>query len=165
MTTSRCSSLLFCFVFVCGHTYVYFCVLFCVIEGVVTVLCDTFVHCVKFRFVCLSSILFVCFYHHTCGGFLVCRVFLSYFRVRCHVEVGGNEVQILCYCTWVFFWLFLSTFEHKYLNFLLVSFSKQVCYFSLNVFVFLAELRTLYQHKMSLFDILRLNNQLIFWCV
>ncbi len=38
---------------------------------------------------------------------------------------------------------------------------------SLNVFVFLAELRTLYQHKISLFDILgmRLNNQHIFWCV
>ncbi len=59
--------------------------------------------------------------------------------------------------------LFLSTFEHKYLNFLLVTFSKQACYFSLNAFVFLAELRTLYQHKMLLFDILgtRLNNQLI----
>ncbi len=65
------------------------------------------------------------------------------------------------------FWLFLSTFEHKYLNFLLVPFSKQTRYFSLNAFVFLAELRTLYQPKMSLFDILgtRLNNQLIFWCV
>ncbi len=58
-------------------------------------------------------------------------------------------------------------FEHKYLNFLLITFSKQAHHFSLNALVFLAELRTLYQHKISLCEILemRLNNQLIFWCI
>ncbi len=63
--------------------------------------------------------------------------------------------------------LFLSTSEQKFLNFLLVVFSKQTRYFSLNAFVSLAELRTLHQHKMSLFDILGvgLSNQLIFRCV
>ncbi len=56
------------------------------------------------------------------------------------------------------FWLFLSTFEHKYLNFLLVTLVWMLLSFWL---------RMLYQHKMSLFDILgmRLNSQLISWCV
>ncbi len=62
------------------------------------------------------------------------------------------------------FSLLLPTFLHKYLNFLLLAFSKQIHYFILNVFVFLAVLRTFYQPKMLLFDILgmRLNNQLKF---
>ncbi len=47
------------------------------------------------------------------------------------------------------FWFFLPTFEHKYSNFLIVTFSKQACYLSLNAFIFLAVLRTLYQPKMS----------------
>ncbi len=60
-------------------------------------------------------------------------------------EMGSNEVQILCYCTEVDFYgictllhyLFsdyflhlLLTFLHKYLYFLLLTFSNQARYFS-----------------------------------
>lgn len=52
-------------------------------------------------------------------------------------ETFANKVQILCYCTsidvsgiWTFDF-FLPTGERKYLNFLLLAFSKQAHYFSL----------------------------------
>ncbi len=53
----------------------------------------------------------------------------------------------------------LPTFEHKYLYFLLLTFSKQARYFSWNAFAFLAAQDAL------MFDILGLNNKLIFWCI
>ncbi len=82
-------------------------------------------------------------------------------------------VDVLGICTWLeylFFWQLLIFPLYTWTqisNLLLITFSKQACYFSLNAFVFLAELRMLYQPKMTLFDILgmRLNNLLIFWCV
>ncbi len=60
--------------------------------------------------------------------------------------------------------IFLATFDfyfyYKYMFFLLLTFSKQAYYFGLNAFDFLATIRTFYQPKMSLFDILgmSLNN-------
>ncbi len=117
----------------------------------------------------------VCIFSCT-GSYFICLIFAR--KVLQRAEVA--KVQTFCtyvdfsgicisleYLFFWHFWLFLSTFEHKYLNFLLVPFSKQTRYFSLNVFVFLSELRTLRQPKTSLWDILglRLNNQLVSWCV
>ncbi len=44
---------------------------------------------------------------------------------------------------------------------------KQTCYFSSDAFALLAVLRTFYQPKMSVIYMLgmRLNNQLILWCI
>ncbi len=84
----------------------------------------------------------------------------------CFSEVWSNKVQILCYCSCVdfpdicTFLEYLLFWQHftfslyiwtQYLYFLLLTFSKQACYFSFNAFVFLAVLRALYQTKMSLF--------------
>ena len=49
----------------------------------------------------------------------------EYFVAVLHVHVSGICTLLECLCD------FFSTSEHKYLNFLLLAFSKQACYFSL----------------------------------
>ncbi len=56
---------------------------------------------------------------------------------------------------------FLLLFQHKYLSFLLLPFSKQAHYFSFDVFDFLALLRTLYQPTLGM----KFKNHLVFWCI
>ncbi len=91
-------------------------------------------------------------------------------------ELRSKEVQILCYCTkaglsGVFILLeylfFGQLFYFPFCIWTQISelspchIFRQTCYLSLNSFALLAVLRTRYQTKMSLFDILgmRLNNQ------
>ncbi len=63
------------------------------------------------------------------------------------------------YCTWVFTFLTtFPTFEHKYLYFLLHTFSKQARYFS---FCLSGCAQDLYQPKMSLFDFIL--SYFVFW--
>ncbi len=73
-------------------------------------------------------------------------------------EVMKHKYFRYLYFTWVFFssdnFLLVLTFKHTHLYFLLLTFSKQACYFSLKALVFLPVLRTLYQPKISVLTFL-----------